>query len=129
MDDSLTIGVRHEPGYVIITAAGEIDVFTVARLHEQLFTLAGHGRPLIADLDQVTFLGAAGLGALAGAARRPARDMRPAANPPPAPAGRPGPHPAARPHPYRSPPGPAPHPRPCRLARPAAPARPRPAWR
>jgi anti-sigma B factor antagonist len=72
MDDSLTIGVRHEPGYVIITAAGEIDVFTVARLHEQLFTLAGHGRPLIADLDQVTFLGAAGLGALAGAARRAA---------------------------------------------------------
>jgi anti-sigma B factor antagonist len=72
MDDSLTIGVRHEPGYVIITAAGEIDVFTVARLREQLFTLAGHGRPLIADLDQVTFLGAAGLGALAGAARRAA---------------------------------------------------------
>jgi anti-sigma B factor antagonist len=72
MDDSLTIGVRHEPGYVIITAAGEIDIFTVARLREQLFTLAGHGRPLIADLDQVTFLGAAGLGALAGAARRAA---------------------------------------------------------
>jgi len=30
------------------------------------------GRPLIADLDRVTFLGAAGLGALAGAARRAA---------------------------------------------------------
>jgi anti-anti-sigma factor len=72
MDDSLTIGVRHEPGYVIITAAGEIDIFTVARLREQLFTLAGHGRPLIAELDQVTFLGAGGLGALAGAARRAA---------------------------------------------------------
>jgi anti-anti-sigma factor len=72
MDDSLTIGVRHEPGYVIITAAGEVDIFTVARLREQLLTLAGHGRPLIADLDRVTFLGAAGLGALAGAARRAA---------------------------------------------------------
>jgi len=57
---------------VIITAAGEIDIFTVARLREQLFTLARHGRPLIADLDRVTFPGAAGLGALAGAARRAA---------------------------------------------------------
>jgi anti-anti-sigma factor len=75
--DRLTIGVRHEPGYLIITAAGDIDIFTVTRLRDQLFTLAGDGRPLIADLDQVTFLGAAGLGALAGAARRPARDMRP----------------------------------------------------
>jgi anti-anti-sigma regulatory factor len=57
MDDSLIISVRPEPGYVI---------FTGARLREQLFTLAGHGRPLIADLDRVTFLGAAGLGALTG---------------------------------------------------------------
>ena len=72
MDDSLIIGVRPGPGYVIITAAGEIDIFTVARLREQLFTLAGDGRPVIADLDRVTFLGAAGLGALAGAARRAA---------------------------------------------------------
>lgn len=64
--DSLTIGVRREPGYVLIAAAGEIDIFTVARLREQLFTLAGDGRPVIADLDRVTFLGAAGLGALAG---------------------------------------------------------------
>ena len=72
MHDSLIIGVRAEPGYVIITAAGEIDIFTVARLREELFTLAGDGRPLIADLDRVTFLGAAGLGALAGAARRAA---------------------------------------------------------
>jgi len=70
--DSLTIGVRHEPGYVLITAAGEIGVFTVARLREDLFTLAGDGRPVIAGLDRVTFPGAAGLGALAGAARRAA---------------------------------------------------------
>ncbi len=63
--DSLTIGVRHEPRYAIVTAAGEIDIFTVTRLRDQLFTLAADGRPLIADLDRVTFLGAAGLGALA----------------------------------------------------------------
>jgi anti-anti-sigma factor len=70
--DRLTIGVRHEPGYLIIAAAGDIDIFTVTRLRDQLFTLAGDGRPLIAGLDQVTFLGAAGLGALAGPARRAA---------------------------------------------------------
>jgi len=119
--DSLTIGVRPEPGYVLVTAAGEIDIFTVARLREALFTLAGEGRPLIADLDRVTFLGAAGLGALAGAARRaaarrlqPARGLRPAADPPAAPADRPGPHPAARPHPDRSGPSPASRPGPSR---------------
>jgi anti-sigma B factor antagonist len=70
--DSLAIGVRHEPGYVILTVAGEIDIFTVARLRDQLFTLAADGRPLIVDLERVTFLGAAGLGALAGTARRAA---------------------------------------------------------
>ena len=70
--DSPAIVVRLEPGYVLITAAGEIDIFTVAQLRDQLFTLASRGRPLIADLDRVTFLGAAGLGALAGAARRAA---------------------------------------------------------
>ena len=67
MHDSLIIGVRAEPGYVIITAAGEIDIFTVARLREELFTLAGDGRPLIADLDRVTFLGAARRAAARGA--------------------------------------------------------------
>ena len=57
--DSLTIGVRHEPGYVLITAAGEIGIFTVPRLREDLFTLAGDGRPVIAGLDRVTFPGPA----------------------------------------------------------------------
>ena len=72
MHDSLIVGVRAEPRYVIITAAGEIDIFTVARLREELHALAGSGQSVIADLDQVTFLGAAGLGALAGAACRAA---------------------------------------------------------
>jgi len=70
--DILSIRVRHQPGYTIIVAAGEIDIFTVSRLRDQLFTVAGDGLPLIADLDRVIFIGAAGLGALAGAARRAA---------------------------------------------------------
>ena len=70
--DILSIRVRHQPGYTIIVAAGEIDIFTVSRLRDQLFTVASDGLPLIADLDRVIFIGAAGLGALAGAARRAA---------------------------------------------------------
>jgi anti-anti-sigma factor len=38
----------------------------------RLLRLAGTGHPLVADLDRVSFIDAAGLGALAGAARRAA---------------------------------------------------------
>jgi len=71
-DEALTVRVRHEPGYVLVIVAGEIDFASVARLRERLFPLAATGRPLVADLDRVTFIDAAGLGALAGAARRAA---------------------------------------------------------
>ncbi len=68
-DDALTIRVRHQPKYVLVTIAGEIDIGTVARLRERLWALAASGRPLVADLEQVSFIDASGLGALAGAAR------------------------------------------------------------
>ena len=64
------IRVRYEPGYILITLAGEVDAATVASLSERLFGLAVSGRPMVADLDQVSFIDAAGLGVLAGAARR-----------------------------------------------------------
>ena len=69
MDKALTIRTRRESGYVIVTVAGEIDIATVARLRERLSALAAGGLPLVADLDQVSFIDATGLGALAGAAR------------------------------------------------------------
>ncbi len=72
MDKALTIQARREPGYVVVTVAGEVDIATVARLRERLSVLAAVGLPLIADLDQVSFIDATGLGALAGAARRAA---------------------------------------------------------
>ena len=72
MDKALTIRVRRGPGHTILTAAGEIDIATVARFRARLFALAGEGRPVIADLDQVSFIDASGLGALVGAARRAA---------------------------------------------------------
>jgi anti-sigma B factor antagonist len=70
MDKALTIQARREPGYVVVTVAGEVDIATVARLRERLAALAAGGLPLVADLDQVSFIDATGLGALAGAWRR-----------------------------------------------------------
>jgi anti-sigma B factor antagonist len=71
-DDVLTVLVRHEPDYVLVTVAGEVDFASAAGLRERLFTLASAGRPLVADLDRVSFIDAAGLGVLAGAARQAA---------------------------------------------------------
>jgi anti-anti-sigma factor len=64
------IRVRCEPEYVLITLAGEVDFAAVASLSERLFALAASGRPIVADLDRVSFIDAAGLGVLAGASRR-----------------------------------------------------------
>ena len=70
MDDALTIEVRHEQGYAIVTAAGEIDISTVTRMRECLFELAASGRPIVADLDQVSFIDSTGLAALVGTVKR-----------------------------------------------------------
>ena len=73
MDDyGLTVEVRQEPGHVLVTVAGEVDIATVPQLRERLAAPAASGRPLIVDLDGVTFIDAAGLGVLASAARRAA---------------------------------------------------------
>jgi anti-sigma B factor antagonist len=72
MGEALTIQVRRERGYAIMAASGEIDIATVTRLRGCLFELALGGRPLIADLDQVSFIDSAGIAALAGAASRAA---------------------------------------------------------
>ena len=72
MGEALTVGVRRERGYVIVTAAGEIDVATVTGLRERLFGLAASGRPLVVDLDQVSFIDSVGLGVLVGTAKQAA---------------------------------------------------------
>jgi anti-sigma B factor antagonist len=66
------VRIRRESGYVLVTMAGEVDYGTVPGLRERLFALAATGRPLVADLDRVSFIDAAGLGVLAGVARRAA---------------------------------------------------------
>ena len=72
MGDALTITVRSERGVVIAAVTGEIDMSTVAPLRERLFELADSGGTLIIDLNRVTFIDSAGLGALVGTARRAA---------------------------------------------------------
>ena len=71
-DEACAVRVRHEPGYVLVTVIGDVDYATIAGLRERLFALAATGRPLVVDLDLVSFIDAAGLGALVGAARRAA---------------------------------------------------------
>ena len=65
--------------YAIVTVAGEINMDNVTSLREHLFDeLAVSRHLLIVDLDQVSFIDAAGLAMLASAARRAAaRGARP----------------------------------------------------
>jgi anti-anti-sigma factor len=69
---ALTIRVCREADYVLVRLAGEVDIATAAGLRERLWALAADGISLVADLDQVTFIDAAGLGALADVAIRAA---------------------------------------------------------
>ena len=108
MGDPLTIEVRHEQDYVIVTAAGEIDISTVTRMRDCLFELAASGRPLVADLDQVSFIDSTGLAALVGTAKRAAACggslyavCQPAEDPPAVPHYRAGPPDTASQHPGR----------------------------
>jgi anti-anti-sigma factor len=66
------IRVRYEPEYALVTLVGEIDYAAVAGLRERLFALTASGRQVVVDLDRVSFIDAAGIGVLAGAARRAA---------------------------------------------------------
>ena len=72
MEVALDIAVRSERGCVIAAVTGEIDISTVGGLRERLFELAEGSEPLIVDLDRVTFIDSAGLGALVGTSRRAA---------------------------------------------------------
>jgi membrane protein len=68
-DQSITVQVRQAPGYTAVTVAGEVDIATVPELRDRLATLTSR-RAVVIDLNHVTFIDAAGLGALAAAAGR-----------------------------------------------------------
>jgi anti-sigma B factor antagonist len=72
MADEVAITVRSERGVMVAAVTGDLDISTVTPLRERLFELADSGQTLVVDLNQVTFIDSAGLGALVGAARRAA---------------------------------------------------------
>lgn len=72
MGGALDIAVRRERGVVVVAVTGDVDISTVSGLRDALFKPAGSGRTLIVDLNGVTFIDSAGLGALVGAYRRAA---------------------------------------------------------
>ena len=74
MGGTLDITVRDERGVVVAAVAGEIDISSAAQLRERLYELADNGGTLIVDLNRVTFIDSAGLGALVGTARRAAEN-------------------------------------------------------
>lgn len=72
MEEILTLQVRRRPGSVLVAAAGEIDISTVPRLRAVLGSAAAGGLRVLVDLEEVSFIDASGLGALAVAAGRAA---------------------------------------------------------
>jgi anti-sigma B factor antagonist len=77
MGEALTIEVRHEQGCTIVTAAGEIDISTVAPLRKRLFEVAASGAPLVVDLEQVSSIDSVGLATLVAVNRAAAHSGSP----------------------------------------------------
>jgi anti-anti-sigma factor len=69
----ITVGLRRpEPGLVVVSAAGEIDLGTVSALEAALVEAQSIPSPaiLIVDLDAVSFLDSSGIRALVVALKR-----------------------------------------------------------
>jgi len=67
MGDQLTISVSPEPGYVVVSVAGEIDIATAAPFRERLASvICGGARRVVVDLGRVTFMASAGVAVLMG---------------------------------------------------------------
>jgi anti-sigma B factor antagonist len=69
-DDSLAFSVTREPGYVVLSVAGELDASTEQRFRDALTSVLTHGVPrIVVDLSQVAFISSAGIGVLMGVRR------------------------------------------------------------
>jgi len=67
----LVVASADEQHAVVVTASGEVDLFTVPRLDAELVTAtSGGARVLVVDLSAVTFIDSAGLGVLVAAFKR-----------------------------------------------------------
>jgi anti-sigma B factor antagonist len=69
-DDSLAFSVACEPGYVVLSVAGELDASTEQRFRDALTSVLTHGVPrIVVDLSQVAFMSSAGIAVLMGVRR------------------------------------------------------------
>jgi anti-sigma B factor antagonist len=64
-DESFSCTVTVRPTYAMAYAHGDLDITTVGRLTAQLAPLAEAGGEIVVDLSDLSFLGSAGLRALA----------------------------------------------------------------
>ncbi len=69
------IGIEHELGVVVLTAAGELDAYSAPELTERLGVAeAGDVRPLLVDLSKVSFMDSTALGVLVRALKERSRN-------------------------------------------------------
>ena len=67
----LNVDTRVQDGRTVVSVAGELDVYTCARLRDELARLSAEGRHHLAlDLRELEFTDSSGLGVLVGAVKR-----------------------------------------------------------
>ena len=69
-NEPLTCSVEREPGYAVVSVAGEIDAGTEQRFRDGLTSVLSDGAVrVVVDLSGVTFMASAGIGVLMGVRR------------------------------------------------------------
>jgi anti-sigma B factor antagonist len=71
VDIELDIETRHEDGWTILVAGGELDLYTAPRLRDEVLARVDEGADRIAiDLNGVGFIDSTGLGILVACLKR-----------------------------------------------------------
>ncbi|MFD9943918.1 STAS domain-containing protein [Nonomuraea sp. NPDC059023] len=67
--DALTLTTRERDGTATVSVAGEIDIATIGQLRRYVLEIVARGvRRVVLDMTKVSFIDAAGLGAMVGLA-------------------------------------------------------------
>jgi anti-sigma B factor antagonist len=67
----LTIETRERAGWAVLDVVGEVDLYTAAKLKEQLRALSDRGKHrIVVNLERVGFIDSTALGVLIGALKR-----------------------------------------------------------